>query len=97
MIELLERPPIDWSRPVEWNTGEPAIAERVSGFILITIGDVYPRAIDAIMQRKHFQDTIVVHEDTGVPCVGLGEYAPDAWIQNVERIAHPIEAIFATF
>ena len=94
---MLTRPPIDWTRPVQWMNGDPAEAERVNGFILITIGERYPREIDAIMQRKHFQDSIVVHEDTGVPAVGLGEYAPEAWIENVERPINPMEALIGAF
>ncbi len=94
---ILDRTPIDWSKPVRWNTGEPATAERVSGFILVTLGETYPRAIDAIMQRKHFKDSIVVHEDTGIPCVGLGEYAPDAWLENVEVNACPWRELEGSF
>jgi hypothetical protein len=66
------------------------------GFILITLGDSYPAAIDSIMQMKHFKDSLVVHEDSGVPCVGLGEYAPAAWIVNVE-VDDPWAELAGTF
>lgn len=94
---MLTRPPIDWSQPVQWMNGDPATAERVQGFILITLGKRYPKEIHPLMRRKHFKDSLVVHEDTGVPVTSLAEYAPEAWIENVVKKVHPIEAIAGTF
>lgn len=94
--DILERPPIDWSQPVRWNTGEACTAERASGFILITLTDV-PMALTGHLARRHFQDTVVVHEDSGVPVTTLAEYAPDCWVENVIRQRHHIEDFVGMF
>jgi hypothetical protein len=95
---LLERPPVDWKRPVQWMNGDPCTAERVSGFILITLDERYPKEIEEIMAQKHFKDSLVVHEDTGVPVTTLAQYAPDAWVENIERAElRPWEEHVGTF
>lgn len=96
---MIDRPPVDWSQPVQWNTGEPCTAERVSGFILIHLTEnKVPPALYGFMRRKHFKDTLVVHEDDGTVMVSLADYPiPDTWVENVGRAAHPMEAMLATF
>lgn len=99
---MLEPPPIDWTKPVQWNTGEECRVDPVHDlddrFILIGLGKRYPSSIYNLAQRKSDQrEAVVVHADTGVPVTTLAEYAPDAWIENVEKEVSPWEEIAGTF
>lgn len=90
---MLDRPDIDWTKPVQWNSGEPCTAERVDGFILITL-DQRPNAIRDFMRLKHFQDSLVVYEDDGTV---VSDPPIEAWVENVERPSHAMESIIGTF
>lgn len=93
----LEKPKIDWAKPVQWMNGDPCTAEHVDGFIIVTLQDSYPPEILDLLTNMHFKGQLVVHEDTGVPMTGLGNYAPNAWVENVEKQLspwHEIEGIF---
>lgn len=98
---IFTRPPIDWSQPIEWDDGSPAeVLEEIlptDRTVAVILGDQYPKAIDAMMNRKHFKDHIVVRKDTGVPAVGLGEYAPDCHIRNTNYRPSEIERLYGTF
>lgn len=95
---MLERPPIDWSQPVHWNTGDPVEAvERYSGHIIIMLGATYPKELEPLMDLKHFKDSLVVYEDTGEPLAPADIHSPNCWIENVNVTPHPIEAIAGTF
>lgn len=92
--EFTERPPVDWSKPVQFNDGTPCTAERVSGFILVTFD---PDARPAGMPDPRpvaFRDSLVCYEGDG--SIYGCEDAP-CWVENVGRKAHPIASIFATF
>lgn len=98
MGNVLTRPPIDWSKPVQWMNGDPAQAERIQGFVLITLGDKYPKEIEPIMKHKHFKDSLVVHEDTGAPIISVtGNVEPEAWIENRNRERSMWEDIEGSF
>lgn len=94
---MLERPPIDWSRPIQWMNGDPATAESVQGFKVVHLGERYPKEIKALMQARHFKDTIVVHEDTGAPMDPLSPVPPIAWVENIDVQRHPIEELEGMF
>lgn len=93
---LLERPPIDWTQPIQWNTGEPAQAERSYGYVIITFDEDHPcpEQIEPWLQQKHFKDSLIVYEDTGY-CMGWECY--DAWIENVNATPHPLAALEGAF
>jgi hypothetical protein len=66
--------------------------------VIITIVDGrYPPELHSLMQMKRRRTHVVVHQDTGVPVTTLAEYAPAAWIENVERSQHPIEELIGMF
>ena len=92
--EFTDRPPVDWSKPVQFNDGTPCTAERVSGFILVTFDpDVHPYGMPD-PRPVAFRDSVVCYEDDGT--IYGHEDAP-CWVENVERKHHPIASIFATF
>jgi hypothetical protein len=95
---MLERPPIDWSRPVQWMNGDPIDhVEWATEGTVIWLTDRCPAEIEPLMQRKHFKRHILVYSDTGVPMTSLGEYAPEAWVENVNPIEHPMAHLVGTF
>ena len=93
---MLERPPINWSQPIRWNTGEPAQAEWEWGHVLINFDEDHPAPKDLLpwIATKCFKDSVVVYQDTGY-CMGWECY--DTWIENVAVEPHPIAAIAGTF
>jgi hypothetical protein len=93
---LIDRAPIDWSKPVQFNDGTPCIAERVSGFIVITFDEDHPPAGLPIPHQdlRHFRDSMVCYEDDGAI---YGFEDATLRVENVDRPAHPLDDIFATF
>lgn len=95
---MLERPPIDWTQQVQWNTGDPVKAvERSYGHVIIMLGPTYPKELEPLMAMKHFKDSLVVYEDTGEPGVPLHMEAPACWIENVDKKPNPWAEVAGSF
>lgn len=92
-MNLIDRPPVDWSKPVRFNTGEVCAVERVMGYVMVTFGEI-PAALKEFVEAKHFKDSCVVYEDDGSI---VGNTDLPVWVENVERDEHPMEALIGTF